>query len=84
MHRPIIGLDIDRDRAIAVQELALAFSGLLPSIVTTSCSEKAMHLPDGSSKDKVLQKIKQLNTAIHINEWLRSPKKEVSPCAQRR
>ena len=35
--------------------------------------EKAMHLLDGSSKDNVLKKIAQLNTAIHINEWLRSP-----------
>jgi hypothetical protein len=35
--------------------------------------EKAMHLLDGSSKDDVLKKIAQLNTAIHINEWLRSP-----------
>ena|SRR5215211_5817273 len=35
--------------------------------------ERAMHLPDGSSKDDVLKKIAQLNAAIHINEWLRSP-----------
>jgi hypothetical protein len=32
-----------------------------------------MHLLDGSTKDNVLKKIAQLNTALHINAWLRSP-----------
>jgi len=27
----------------------------------------------GPAKDKLLQKIKQLNTAIHVNDWFCSP-----------
>ena len=35
--------------------------------------EQAALLPPGSVKDVVLRRIEQLNTAIHVNEWLKSP-----------
>jgi hypothetical protein len=35
--------------------------------------EQAVLLPPGAVKDVVLRKIGQLNTAIHINELLKSP-----------
>ncbi|HLJ01156.1 MAG TPA: hypothetical protein VKT76_15690 [Bradyrhizobium sp.] len=31
------------------------------------------HLGEGSVRDKLLDKIRQLDVAAHINEWLSSP-----------
>jgi hypothetical protein len=35
--------------------------------------EQIKFLPNGSRKDELLRKIRQLNTASHLSEWLRSP-----------
>ena len=34
---------------------------------------QAANLPPGPQKDALLKKIRQLETASHINEWLSSP-----------
>jgi hypothetical protein len=36
-------------------------------------SEQAEELPHGPEKDRLLRKIRQLNTASHLSEWLSSP-----------
>jgi hypothetical protein len=36
-------------------------------------SEQADKLPHGPEKDRLLRKIRQLNTASHLSEWLTSP-----------
>jgi len=33
----------------------------------------AAHLEHGSIRDKLLQELRQLDVAAHINEWLSSP-----------
>ena len=38
-------------------------------------------LRDGPKKDELLEKIRQLETASHINEWLSSPGLQVSPAS---
>ena len=35
--------------------------------------EQAAALPHGPPKDALLRKIRQLNTASHVNDWLKSP-----------
>jgi hypothetical protein len=35
--------------------------------------EQAAQLPHGPQKDALLNKIRQLDTASHMNEWLSSP-----------
>jgi hypothetical protein len=34
---------------------------------------RVAHLPPGLEKDRLLRKIRQLETASHMNEWLSSP-----------
>ena len=34
---------------------------------------RVVRLRDGREKDELLEKIRQLETAAHINEWLASP-----------
>jgi hypothetical protein len=35
--------------------------------------EQAANLPPGPDRDALLKKIRQLETASHMNEWLTSP-----------
>jgi hypothetical protein len=35
--------------------------------------EQAAKLPHGPAKEALLKKIRQLDTAFHMNEWLTSP-----------
>jgi hypothetical protein len=35
--------------------------------------EQATKLPYGPEKDRLLRKIRQLDTALHLSEWLSSP-----------
>jgi hypothetical protein len=35
--------------------------------------EKAREMPPGKEREMMLRKARQVNTALHINEWLTSP-----------
>jgi hypothetical protein len=35
--------------------------------------EQLADLPDGPERDRLLKKIRQLETAFHMNDWLTSP-----------
>jgi hypothetical protein len=37
------------------------------------CEEQLASTPDGPERDALVKKIRQLNTASHMNDWLRSP-----------
>lgn len=37
------------------------------------CEEQLVNIRHGPERDALLKKIKQLDTASHINDWLRSP-----------
>jgi hypothetical protein len=38
-----------------------------------SLEQKAARLKPGPERDDLLQKVRQIDTATHINEWLNSP-----------
>ena len=37
------------------------------------CTEQLAAAPDGPERDALVRKIRQLDTASHMNDWLRSP-----------
>ena len=37
------------------------------------CTEQLAAAPNGPERDALVKKIRQLDTASHMNDWLRSP-----------
>jgi hypothetical protein len=37
------------------------------------CNEQLANIPHGPERDALAKKIRQLDTASHMNDWLRSP-----------
>jgi hypothetical protein len=49
-----------------------SFEGLLTE-EAGKLKARARLLPPGKQREELLRKVRQINTAAHLNEWLQSP-----------